>query len=134
MKSTSLFLVCVFCAGLVSAHEVSGESPDVSRINAGAPASPEGAIRISDVKRGQNVILHGTVDRIRDEDEFMLKDDTGRIKFYLGKLGRMPVKVGDVVTVHGKADDDVLPGLRPEIYASRLLLADGTSIDVEHWD
>jgi len=98
------------------------------------PPLPEGAIRISEVKRGQSVVLHGTVDRIPDEDEIILKDESGKIEIDLGKLGRMPVKVGDTVTVYGRADDDVLPGFRPDIYASKLVLADGSEIPVEQWD
>jgi hypothetical protein len=46
----------------------------------------------------------------------------------------MPVKTGDVVTVHGQADDDVFPGRRPDIYASKLILADGREISVQQWD
>jgi hypothetical protein len=35
------------------------------------------------------------------------------------------------VTVIGFADDDVFPGMRPDIYADRLVLADGRVVVLE---
>jgi uncharacterized protein YdeI (BOF family) len=87
---------------------------------------------VSKVRRGQRVILQGSVDRIRDEDEFILRDDTGRIKIYIGWKNDMPVSEGEVVTVEGRADDDAFPGLRPEIYARWIVLANGDRIDLRN--
>ncbi len=80
---------------------------------------------IADVRRGQSVALRGEVTRIRDTDEFVLRDDSGTIEVYIGWRNRMPVRTGDLVTVLGTADDDVFPGRRPDIYANRIVLADG---------
>lgn len=100
-----------------------------------APAQPEVANRpvqpmgrVADVRRGQNVHLQGTVERIRDTDEFILRDDSGSIRVYIGWRNAMPVGPGEVVTVFGVADDDVFPGLRPEIYADRIVTADGRTL------
>lgn len=93
-----------------------------------APAGP--VVAIDTVRRGQNVVLSGVVHRIRDTDEFILRDDTGSITIYIGWRNRMPVAAGDRVTVAGVADDDVLPGMRPEVYASSIVLADGRSVEL----
>jgi uncharacterized protein YdeI (BOF family) len=94
-----------------------------------ADAGPLVAVR--DVRRGQSVTLRGEVARIRDTDEFVLRDDTGSIDVYIGWRNRMPVRSGDRVTVIGFADDDVFPGMRPDIYADRLVLADGRVVVLE---
>ena len=90
------------------------------------PTEPLG--RVADVRRGQSVHLRGVVDRVRDTDEFVLRDDSGSIRVYIGWRNRMPVAAGDVVTVYGVADDDVFPGRRPEVYARRIITADGREI------
>ncbi len=95
-----------------------------------APAADATITPIRDVRRGQSVTLRGTVQRVRDTDEFVLRDDTGSITIYIGWRNRMPVAVGQLVTVIGTADDDVLPGLRPEIYASGVVLPDGRTVDL----
>jgi uncharacterized protein YdeI (BOF family) len=82
----------------------------------------------SQVRRGQSVAVRGVVDRIRDTDEFVLRDDSGTIRIYIGWRNRMPVASGDRVTVIGVADDDVFPGFRPEIYASRIVLPSGQTV------
>lgn len=86
--------------------------------------------RIADVKRGDRVVLRGEVARILDEDEFLLVDDSGRIRIYIGWKNDLPVSRGDVVIVEGRADDDALFGTRPEIYARVLELADGKRINL----
>lgn len=85
-------------------------------------------IPVDQVRRGQSVVLRGVVDRIRDTDEFRLRDDSGTIQVYIGWRNRMPVATGDRITVFGVADDDVFPGARPEIYADRITLADGRTV------
>jgi uncharacterized protein YdeI (BOF family) len=85
---------------------------------------------IEDVRRGQRVTLRGEVTRINDEDKFTLRDDTGRIRIYIGWQNDMPVDEGETVTVHGVADDDVIPFMCPEIYARWIERADGQRIDL----
>jgi uncharacterized protein YdeI (BOF family) len=89
---------------------------------------PLEAMPIKEVRRGQPVVLSGTVHRIKDSDEFVLRDDSGRIDIYIGWRNRMPVATGDQVTVWGFADDDAFPGFRPDIYADALRTADGRKI------
>lgn len=90
----------------------------------------EVVIPIDEVHRGQHVILEGTVRRIADSDEFVLEDDSGRIRVYIGWKNRMPVSRGERVKVWGVADDDAFPGFRPEIYARTLELASGRKIEL----
>ncbi len=85
---------------------------------------------IREVRRGQFVTLNGEVQRLRDTDEFVLRDDSGAITVYIGWRNRMPVSVGQRITVVGTADDDVVPGFRPEIYASHIVLPDGRTVEL----
>ena len=87
-------------------------------------------ISITAVRRGQPVVLEGVVERLRDSDEFVLRDATGAIRVDIGWRNTMPVRPGDRVVVQGVADDDELPGLRPEVYANRIQLADGRIVDL----
>jgi uncharacterized protein YdeI (BOF family) len=89
---------------------------------------------IKEVQRGQHVLVEGTVDRIRDTDEFVLSDDTGRVKIYIGWKNRMPVSKGEAVKVWGVVDDDFFPGLRPEIYAYAISLASGEIVHLTKGD
>lgn len=78
---------------------------------------------IADLAQGQIVTLLGTVDRITDDDEFLLRDATGAVAVYVGP-NPIPAAVGDRVTVIGVVDDD-----GPiEIYATTIVLADGTEV------
>jgi uncharacterized protein YdeI (BOF family) len=95
-----------------------------------APAGEDMLTALGLVGRGQHVTIEGEVTRVRD-DEFVLRDATGSIEVYIGYRNRMPVRVGDTVRVIGVSDDDTLPGLRPDIYADRLVLADGRVITLE---
>lgn len=101
--------------------------PATPQVREPAPAGPS-IVEIRSVRRGQTVALQGEVSRIRDTDEFVLRDSTGTIQIYIGWRNQMPVAVGDRVTVFGTADDDVFPGTRPEIYADRIVLPNGTTI------
>ena len=67
----------------------------------------EGIQTIKSLKAETIVTVAGTVESIRDEDEFILKDDTDSIRVYIGP-NRMPVKVGDMVTVEGMFDNDIV--------------------------
>ncbi|EBA11667.1 hypothetical protein [Roseobacter sp. CCS2] len=73
------------------------------------------------------VTVSGTVDRIADEDTFILRDDTGKIAVYLGP-NLVPVSVDSSVTVNGIVDD----GPTPEIYASSLETSTGEVITFDH--
>ena len=69
------------------------------------------------------------VDRIMDEDTFMLRDDAGEVEIYLGP-NPVPVAVGTTVTVSGIVDDD--EGTIPEIYAQSLVTETGETITFDH--
>mgnify|MGYP003565231679 CR=1 FL=1 len=78
---------------------------------------------IGDLRRGMMATVEGKVERITDEDEFILADVTGDIRIYIGP-NAMPVRIGDAVRVEGVVDD----GLRKEIYADRITMADGSVV------
>ena len=83
---------------------------------------------IGDLKRGTMVTVSGTVERITDEDEFRLTDNSGRVRIYVGP-NWVPVNVGEAVTVGGFVDN----GFGPlEIYARNLTRADGTTVSFDH--
>lgn len=111
------------------------KAPAASPVNPPAPRPaqanpvPGNVTPIDQVRRGQSVVLRGEVQRLRDTDEFILRDATGSIEIYIGWRNRMPVEAGQAVTVHGIADDDGLPGFRPDIYADRVILPGGETIE-----
>jgi uncharacterized protein YdeI (BOF family) len=89
---------------------------------ANAEDKPDVSIQTIDTLQGETIVtVQGTVESIRDEDEFILKDETGSIQIYIGP-NTMPVSVGDEVTVKGMFDNDVI---EREIYAHELTDTDG---------
>ena len=82
---------------------------------------------IADVQRGTMVTVSGTVERILDEDEFRLTDQSGSITIYVGP-NWVPADVGEAVTVHGLVDD----GWTREIYARELMRADDSVVEFDH--
>jgi uncharacterized protein YdeI (BOF family) len=82
---------------------------------------------IGDLVRNSSVTVSGTVDRVTDEDEFVMSDATGSVRVYVGP-NRVPASRGEAVTVRGFVDDD----LRLEIYARELVRADGTVVTFDH--
>jgi uncharacterized protein YdeI (BOF family) len=91
-------------------------------------AVPTGAalaevMAIGDLRRGTMATVEGNVERITDEDEFVLVDATGDIRVYIGP-NAMPVRIGDAVRVEGFVDDD----LRMELYADTITLPDGSVV------
>ena len=82
---------------------------------------------IGDISRGDYVVLTGDVVRFSDEDEFVLRDDTGSVRVYIGYQNRMPVRPGQRVTVEGFVDFD----LRIEVYAWTVTLEDGSVIELK---
>jgi hypothetical protein len=91
-------------------------------------AITEEIIPIEKLTSGMNVTIRGEVTRILDEDEFRIADSTGSVRVYIGWKNRMPVPVGETVTVRGVVDDDLLARFRPEIYAFEITRQDGTVI------
>ncbi|MEO1237734.1 MAG: NirD/YgiW/YdeI family stress tolerance protein [Planctomycetota bacterium] len=113
-----------------AAGRAPGETGPAEPARDNAEAAPPPRVKITPVdrvRRGQPVVLRGEVERVRDEDEFVLRDATGSIEVYIGWQNPMPVRVGDRVTVHGVADDDAFPGRRPDVYAREIVLPDGTT-------
>lgn len=112
--------------------------PVPERVAADAPvevpnetrSSGDSITRIEDVHPGAPVQLQGTVTRILDEDEFRMEDETGSIRVYIGWRNRVPVEVGEEVRVRGVVDDDLVGAFRPEVYASEIVRADGTVIQL----
>jgi uncharacterized protein YdeI (BOF family) len=92
-----------------------------------SPALAAGATPVKDIARNSHVTVAGTVDRITDDDEFVLADTTGQVRIYIGRA-RVPVSPGETVTVTGLVDD----GLRLEIYADTIVRADGTTFAFDH--
>ena len=84
----------------------------------------EEIIPIEAAQRGTMVTVAGDVERITDEDEFVLTDDSGSIRVYVGP-NWVPANVGDSVIVHGLVDDDLI---RRELYARTLTMPDGSVI------
>ena len=95
---------------------------------AAAPALADQTVTpIAEVQRNMALTLQGSVDRITDEDEFVLRDATGTIRVYVGP-NRVPAAPGESVTVIGHVDDD-----RPiEVYATEMVRADGTRVALPH--
>lgn len=82
------------------------------------------------LERGMPATVKGTVVRITDEDTFRLADATGDLSVYIGWQNRVAVQPGEVVTVEGVVDDDLLSIVWPEFYASRITREDGSVIEL----
>lgn len=82
-------------------------------------------VNIGSLRRGSVQTVAGTVERITDEDEFILNDGTGRIKVdgNLANDRRLAVPQNQTVTVTGKIDNDDF-----ELEALRITQADGTIV------
>lgn len=107
-------------------------------VSAWAQAPEADSIRpIGDLRRGEFVAVRGEVIRFRDHDEIRLQDVTGRVDVYLGEQprARPPFRIGDTITVAGWVDDDLFD-FPKEIYASEIILSDGTVLSVggQGWD
>ena len=85
-------------------------------------------VPIAEAKRGTMVTVQGTVERITDEDEFRLTDESDSIRVYVGP-NWVPADVGETVTVTGFVDDDFGPR---EIYARTLTRSDGSIVTFQH--
>ena len=90
-----------------------------------APAAAAELITpIADAQRGSMVTVQGAVERITDEDEFLLADASGSIRVYVGP-NWVPANEGEAVMVHGFDDDDLGPR---ELCARTLTRADGSVV------
>ena len=93
--------------------------------------------RIDDLRRGEYATIRGEVVRYRDEDEILLRDESGRIEVYVGNGSRSapPVDVGETIIVSGRVDDDLFAFSR-ELYATEIIRADGTTIELlpQRWE
>jgi uncharacterized protein YdeI (BOF family) len=83
--------------------------------------------QVTDLRPSMLVTIEGVVERITDEDEFLLADATGRIPVYIGP-NLMPVQVGERVQVYGQVDDDG----PMELYAAQITTGDGRVVALQH--
>ena len=95
-----------------------------------SPASPStadgaGYTPIGEVMRNTMVSVSGTVQRITDEDEFVVADASGSIPVWTGTQF-FTVDEGETVVVTGFVDDD----LQLEIYATEIVRADGSVVSI----
>jgi uncharacterized protein YdeI (BOF family) len=91
------------------------------------PGMAFASLTIADLQPETQVTISGVVDRITDEDTFVLRDDSGEVEIYLGP-NLVPVAVGSSVTVSGIVDD----GLYLEIYAQSLETSEGEVFTFRH--
>lgn len=116
MKYLSMAAVIfALAAGTLSAQN-SDETPDVQSIRS--------------LRRGSFATIQAEVVRYRDHDEILVRDASGRIEVFLGSgVFPAPVEVGETVTITGWVDDDLID-VRREIYATQIVRADGTVIEL----
>ena len=84
-------------------------------------------VPIAKAPRGQPVTLTGKVMRITDADTFRLKDETGVVSVHVGP-NRLPVRVGETVTVLGALEE----GVTPDFLARALRREDGSQVEFRH--
>lgn len=80
---------------------------------------------IGELQRNTPVTIAGVVERFTDEDEFILRDETGSVLVYVGP-NPIPAAPGERITVTGMVDEDA----RLEVYADVIVRADGTRVDL----
>lgn len=94
---------------------------------------------IGELQRGEFVEVRGELERRPDEDELIIRDDTGRAEIYLGREGRRirDFTIGEELVVRGWVDDDRFQRIK-EIYAVEIERSDGSLIvitgDPDEWD
>lgn len=118
MKTSALILAAL--AGLMAYPDASAQA----ETNPPAKPDTEKITPIGELRRGTMATVKGTVERITDEDEFRLADESGTVRVYVGP-NWVPADVGESVTVHGFVDDDIGP---LEIYARSLTRTDGSVV------
>ena len=85
-------------------------------------------VAIGDLQYGTTATISGVVDRITDEDEFRLRDDSGSVLVTIGP-GIVPFDTGEAITVSGIVDREFG---RLEVYAPQATRADGTEVTFDH--
>lgn len=85
--------------------------------------------KIEDIHGGVVVILHGTVDEIVDDNEFYLKDSTGRVLIFVGEDNQIKTKLGETLTVFGFSSHQSVHAVTPKITANSILRVDGTEVN-----
>ena len=85
-------------------------------------------VAIGDLQYGTSATISGVVDRITDEDEFRLRDESGSVLVYIGP-GIVPFDTGEAITVSGIVDRELG---RLEVYARQATRADGTKVTFDH--
>lgn len=89
------------------------------------PAAADELTAIADLERNTFVTVQGTVERVTDEDEFLIADQSGSVRVWTSN-NFFTVEPGEFVVVEGFVDDDVFL----EIYAQEITRADGTVISI----
>ena len=107
-----------------SSGSASGNSQTAASVQS-TDAIAAGMTKVADLTRNTVVTLQGTVERITDEDEFLLADDTGTVAVWTGQRF-FTVDQGEEVTVTGFVDDDLFL----EVYAQEIVRADGSVVEI----
>ena len=81
---------------------------------------------IQDLVYDQPAHIRGLIEQRLDDDEFLLRDESGVIEVYTTRSWT-DYEIGDTVTVSGRLDDD--EPVR-EFYASSVTLYDGTVVEL----
>lgn len=90
-----------------------------------APSAQAGVTAIGDLQRNMFVTVSGVVERVTDEDEFVIADSSGSVRVWTGNMF-FTVEPGENVSVTGFVDDDMLI----EIYAQEITRQDGTLVTI----
>jgi uncharacterized protein YdeI (BOF family) len=93
-----------------------------------ASAASAAPIPIDQLSNGMTATISGKVDRITDEDEFVLSDASGSVLVYIGP-GIVPFDVGETLTLNGIVDRELG---RLEVYAREARRADGSVVTFDH--
>ena len=87
-----------------------------------------GTTPIGSLVRNTFVSVAGTVERITDEDEFIIADATGSVTVWTGSpFGA--ISPGEQLVVRGFVDDDLLL----EVYAQEIVKSDGTVLELRSY-
>ena len=84
-------------------------------------------VKISELEKYKPAQIEGKVIKIMDEDEFRVKDESGKIKVYTGWKNTNTVSLGEKIKIKGYLD----PGIIKEFYASEIIRENGEKIILE---
>jgi len=94
----------------------------------------EEVMPIDELERGMSTTIQGEVVRVLDEDEFLIKDETGSIEVYIGWKNKISFQSDEKLTVQGVVDDDDDDDdshSQLEFYASVITREDGSVIKLQ---